>query len=109
MGEFLSSPNKKKESDDGENSFVKFLYNHTKIFQLKFGVCGMQGWRKRMEDAHITDISQGKEKEIDIFGVFDGHGGKEISQFVKRNFHKNGRNYANFRGKRRNQKIRQKK
>ena len=30
MGEFLSSPNKKKESDDGENSFVKFLYNHTK-------------------------------------------------------------------------------
>ena len=86
MGEFLSSPNKKKESDDGENSFVKFLYNHTKIFQLKFGVCGMQGWRKRMEDAHITDISQGKEKEIDIFGVFDGHGGKEISQFVTHHF-----------------------
>ena len=39
-----------------------------------------------MEDAHITDISLGKDKEIDIFGVFDGHGGKEISQFVIHHF-----------------------
>ena len=42
----------------------------------------MQGWRKRMEDAHITDISKGTSHTLDIFGVFDGHGGKEISQFV---------------------------
>ena len=26
MGEFLSTPNKKKESNDGENSFVRIKY-----------------------------------------------------------------------------------
>ena len=46
----------------------------------------MQGWRKRMEDAHITDISKGSSHTLDIFGVFDGHGGKEISQFVTHHF-----------------------
>ena len=46
----------------------------------------MQGWRKRMEDAHITDLSKGKNKSINVFGVFDGHGGKEISQYVKNHF-----------------------
>ena len=39
-----------------------------------------------MEDAHITDISQGNNKHLHIFGVFDGHGGKEVSQFVKNHF-----------------------
>ena len=48
----------------------------------------MQGWRKRQEDAHIADISQGEHKNIDVFGVFDGHGGKEISTFVSNHFTK---------------------
>ena len=30
----------------------------------------MQGWRKRQEDAHIAAVSQGKKKDIDVFGVF---------------------------------------
>jgi hypothetical protein len=46
----------------------------------------MQGWRKRQEDAHIASLSQGEKKNIDVFGVFDGHGGKEISQFVSHHF-----------------------
>ncbi len=46
----------------------------------------MQGWRKRQEDAHIAAVSQGEKKDIDVFGVFDGHGGKEISQFVSNHF-----------------------
>ena len=46
----------------------------------------MQGWRKRQEDAHISDISIGEDKSIDVFGVFDGHGGKEISKFVSNHF-----------------------
>ena len=46
----------------------------------------MQGWRKRQEDAHISAVSLGEEKNIDVFGVFDGHGGKEISQFVANHF-----------------------
>ena len=46
----------------------------------------MQGWRKRQEDAHIASLSRGEKKNIDVFGVFDGHGGKEISQFVSNHF-----------------------
>ena len=71
MGEFLSNPNRKKESFDGENKFVKF------------GSSAMQGWRYRMEDAHINSLNN---SNLDIFGVFDGHGGKEVSQFVKNHF-----------------------
>ena len=46
----------------------------------------MQGWRKRQEDAHVAKISLGDKKNIDVFGVFDGHGGKEVSQFVSNHF-----------------------
>ena len=46
----------------------------------------MQGWRKRQEDAHVAAISLGNKKNIDVFGVFDGHGGKEVSQFVSNHF-----------------------
>ena len=30
-----------------------------------------------MEDAHISDLAQGNNSNIHIFGVFDGHGGKK--------------------------------
>lgn len=44
----------------------------------------MQGWRKSQEDAHIarTDLPDG----VCLFGVFDGHGGKEVSIYVKEKF-----------------------
>ena len=86
MGEFLSVPNKEKHSVDGENDFVrKYLYNFY-ILQIKFGKSDMQGWRKRQEDAHVAVISLEDKKHIDVFGVFDGHGGKEVSQFVSNHF-----------------------
>ena len=46
----------------------------------------MQGWRKKQEDAHLASISKGEKKDIHVFGVFDGHGGKEISKFVSNHF-----------------------
>jgi len=46
----------------------------------------MQGWRKRMEDSHISDLSVGPSKNTNVFGVFDGHGGKEVAQYVKKHF-----------------------
>jgi protein phosphatase 1G len=46
----------------------------------------MQGWRKRMEDSHISDLSKGNNGKLHVFGVFDGHGGKEVAQFVKHHF-----------------------
>jgi protein phosphatase 1G len=46
----------------------------------------MQGWRKRMEDSHISDLNRGTGNKLHVFGVFDGHGGKEVAQYVKAHF-----------------------
>lgn len=43
--------------------------------------CSMQGWRKNMEDSHsMTVLPSG----ILIYGVYDGHGGEEVAEFVSR-------------------------
>jgi len=44
----------------------------------------MQGWRTRMEDAHLTLPCLGKNGEVAIFGVFDGHGGEHVARFCER-------------------------
>ena len=46
----------------------------------------MQGWRKRMEDSHISDLDTSKGTHI--FGVFDGHGGREVAIWIKKHFTK---------------------
>ena len=72
MGPYLGNPNTEKDSENG-NSDV-----------CKWGATSMQGWRKSQEDAHIarTDLPG----NVQVFGVFDGHGGKEVSLFVKDKF-----------------------
>jgi serine/threonine protein phosphatase PrpC len=69
---YLESPNKEKHSEDGKND------------KFAFGASEMQGWRLNMEDAMITNLSF--DSDTALFGVFDGHGGKEASQVVKDNF-----------------------
>ncbi len=49
-----------------------------------------------MEDAHIHSVDIGPNKNVDVFGVFDGHGGKEVSQFVKIHFVEALENNENF-------------
>ena len=44
-----------------------------RYFQVRFGACGMQGWRNTMEDSHIA--ATGLDNNVSVFGVFDGHGG----------------------------------
>merc|ERR1712032_1188503 len=73
MGEFLSVPNREKVSEDGEAT------------KIRYAACGMQGWRKRMEDSHISDMNL-INGNVHVFGVFDGHGGEEVAQFVKKHF-----------------------
>jgi serine/threonine protein phosphatase PrpC len=72
MGPYLGQPNKEKESEVGEND------------SFRFGATSMQGWRKSQEDSHIAalDIAE----DVHLFGVFDGHGGKEVSLYVKKVF-----------------------
>jgi len=68
---YLDKPNTEKHSVDDKNE--KFAY----------GACEMQGWRLNMEDAVITNLSF--DADTALFGVFDGHGGKEASVVVKDN------------------------
>ena len=67
---YLDKPNKDKNSFDDKNE--KFSY----------GACEMQGWRLNMEDATITNLEF--DSDAALFGVFDGHGGKEASSVVKK-------------------------
>ena len=73
MGEYLSQPNREKATENGSGGNVRYV------------AVGMQGWRKTMEDAHIAHVNfDGTGKSL--FGVFDGHGGKEVALFAKRHF-----------------------
>ena len=71
MGAYLSTPITDKESEGGGDA------------RYSFGVCAMQGWRTDMEDAHIVnlDVDDAKKGQVALFGVFDGHGGKEVAKF----------------------------
>lgn len=75
MGCYLSKPNTEKEI---ENIDGKYLNKH-----LRVGTCSMQGWRNHQEDAHnaILDFMP----NISLFGVYDGHGGAEVAQWVAKN------------------------
>ena len=72
MGDFLTKPITEKQSENGE------------CLEIRYGSCGMQGWRKRMEDSHISDLNI--TQNTHLFGVFDGHGGREVAIFVKKHF-----------------------
>ena len=75
MGAYLETPIKDKNPEDGQNT------------DLAWGACSMQGWRCGMEDAHICsniDLPDGSVGTL--FGVFDGHGGREVAVFAEHNF-----------------------
>lgn len=61
-----------KEREDGISTDGTF----------KFGVASMQGWRLRMEDAHLALPDFDTERRNGLFGVFDGHGGAAVAQVV---------------------------
>jgi len=47
----------------------------------------MQGWRAEMEDAHFAKFNICEDiEDVNIFGVLDGHHGKEVAAFVANHF-----------------------
>ena len=60
---YLSEPNKEKHCNEGISKIIDY------------GAVEMQGWRKSMEDAHITKTDFGGDPNAALFAVFDGHGG----------------------------------
>jgi serine/threonine protein phosphatase PrpC len=72
MGPYLSTPNTAKDSEMGSDN------------KYQFSCCSMQGWRNQQEDSHIAEIKLPNGEAL--FGVFDGHGGKEVALFVQKKF-----------------------
>lgn len=73
MGNFLDKPITEKETFE---SSVEGKH-------IKFAVSAMQGWRKDMEDAHITQNRFPGAPNMSLFSVFDGHGGSLIANQSK--------------------------
>jgi len=78
MGVYLSVANKDISADEGSGHGLKYFVGE------------IQGWRKNMEDAHIacTEVADVGHVEregdmVSLFGVFDGHGGKEVAKFCQ--------------------------
>ncbi len=47
----------------------------------------MQGWRTDMEDAHFAgEELLGPHAGTLVFGVFDGHGGREVASYAASRF-----------------------
>lgn len=76
MGAYLSEPVTTKESASGSGN------GHT------WGCSSMQGWRQGMEDAHVTLAELGEEdcRNLSLYAVFDGHGGREVALFCQEHF-----------------------
>ncbi|KAL4433776.1 hypothetical protein ABPG75_000217 [Micractinium tetrahymenae] len=69
MGQYLSAPSTEKDSEEGHAD------------HLAYGLAAMQGWRVSMEDAHIAALDLDPATKTSLFSVFDGHGGRAVSQF----------------------------
>ena len=69
MGDILKTPKKEHEN---------VLFGEDE--QIRFIGTGIQGWRKQMEDAHVGVVNMGDGNAF--FGVFDGHGGPEVAEWV---------------------------
>lgn len=82
MGIYLSSPKTEKASEDGEND------------RLRYGLSSMQGWRSTMEDAHA--VYPHLDTSTSFFGVYDGHGGDEVSKFCAKFLHREVLNHEAF-------------
>jgi len=51
---------------------------------FRVGFAEMNGWRKNMEDAHVITTKD----NWGFFGVFDGHGGDQCSDFIMKRLYK---------------------
>merc|ERR1719329_1989107 len=68
---YLPEPITGKEVEDGGD---------VDKFGSSFGVCGMQGWRRNMEDSHLA--APDFDRKVSLYGVFDGHGGRGVARYA---------------------------
>ena len=75
MGGEIESQESEKEPKDGKNNLVKYGINRIKTGKKPFEVFNIN-----------NTINLTTEKIINIFGIFDGHKGNEIAQYLSDNF-----------------------
>lgn len=74
MGQFSSQKDEEIENEEGENEYLQFSSSNIK------------GWKKRNDNKFLSKLSQGEQNNLDIFCIFDGNNGNEISTLVKNHF-----------------------
>ena len=84
MGEELDVPIKNYSPKNAENTY------------LKYGLNTVQGWKKSMEDYVIDFTDPDKENFLNVFGIFDGHGGSEVPKYLSAHFIEYLQKNANF-------------
>jgi serine/threonine protein phosphatase PrpC len=62
-----------------------FCATFNEKINLNYGFAEMQGRRPTMEDAHHVEIT----KDYEFFGLYDGHGGREVADFAAQTLHVN--------------------
>ena len=86
--ERVQSPIIGSDDDDG----VKPIVERSSLYDLNFAVSSNIGSRKYQEDTFITiPITQfwdsnGRQRTGSLFVIFDGHGGPQVSDFLKDEF-----------------------
>lgn len=90
MGDILTT-----EEEKPSQPREKFILDGISNF-FRYGVCSMKGWRPTMEDSFLVKLNIGPRKSTHIFGVFDGHGGREVSNYIKNHFVEEFLNNENY-------------
>ena len=80
MGEILTI-----DDEETKKPSEKFILDGVSNF-FRYGLCSMKGWRQSMEDNFLIKLNIGPKKSTHIFGIFDGHGGREVSKFICEHF-----------------------
>ena len=80
MGEILPI-----DEEDSKKPREKYIVDGISNF-FRYGICSMKGWRQAQEDNFLVKLNIGPKKSTHIFGIFDGHGGREVSKFISDHF-----------------------
>ncbi|KAJ0976820.1 hypothetical protein J5N97_012294 [Dioscorea zingiberensis] len=74
---------------------ISFLTGNKKGW-FSYGYSSFKGKRSSMEDFFATRISEVDGQMVAFFGVFDGHGGPQVAEYLKNNLFKNVSNHPDF-------------
>ena len=76
--------NERIENNEGENNYLEYYSSN------------IQGWKNQNDNTFTSKISQENQKNYDIFCIFVGQNGNEISKFVNNHFYEELLNNINM-------------